>query len=227
MVVSPVVADPADPPVLQIEVRNVAGENLPFMRYSVVCFARFYLSVSMSSPRGERLAPAWPQDCPGAKGELGAGASEKVEVSLKELFPQLRWVPGRYGLDIFWDTRALAVSADAKFVHPARSLSINQPEFHIARRLAMVRVEKGKTVTLPDGAKLTFAGNSHKMVESGGPASPLVVAGRFAPPGAKASDFQRSVFMRDSRVFQVDGYRFALVAQEYDAWLELAYFGKP
>lgn len=92
---------------------------------------------------------------------------------------------------------------------------------------ARVRVKKGETVTLADGARFTFTAHSHKRTRTGGPPSPLIVYGSFAPPGAaRATEFQRNLHPEESRRFELDGYAFEAAAEQYDAWIELRYFGK-
>ena len=45
----------------------------------------------------------------------------------------------------------------------------------LAGSTRQARVERGKTVALGDGLALRFTGHGHKMVQAGGPPSPLIV----------------------------------------------------
>ena len=164
------------------------------------------------------------RDWPGTSGTLAAGATERRELALTELFPDRSWEKGRYQLLASWEPAALEKYFDAGFAWRARWTSRNAPGFTLADPAAKLRIEAGKEATLPDGARLRFAGNGHKTMMVGGPESPLIIYGGFAAPGAKEpSTFERSLYPDENSVLTLgEGYAFLLGAYQYDGWMELS-----
>jgi hypothetical protein len=230
LVVSPRLAAPGKPPTLDVTVTNQAPRALDVMRFpSDACFAHFFLELSLTLPDGTGAVAA---DCPirrwpGNKASLAAGASETRRLALATIFPAVTWGPGRYHLEASWNPAGLAGYLGGAYAWGAEQQSRGDGHFTLAAPLGTVRVEKGKTVTLPDGARLTFAAHGHKRTLEGGPPSPLIIHGAFAAPKQpELKDFDYALHLEETRVFRLDGdATFELVDHAYDAWMELAYFG--
>lgn len=229
--ISPTLKEPGAPPKLRVTMRNDTDKPLEVMRFeSDACFAQFFLELPLTLPDQTTPPPAGCpiRSWPGVKGTLAAGAEESRELDLATIFPGVKWVRGRYRLPVKWNPKALEAYFGGKFVHDASQTSLNVQAFDLVNPLGKFRIERGKEIALPDGARFAFSAHGHKRTMEGGPPSPLIIHGGFAAPKGKALEpFEVQVFADESRVFSVgDGFTFELVKNEYDAWMDLVYFGK-
>lgn len=228
--VSPLLGKPGTAPALTVTVENVGPRDLDVMRFSSdACFAHFLLELWLTLPDGTKATAA---DCPvrswpGTKGTLAKGATETRRLSLASIFPAVKWSRGRYRVEAMWSPHGLAEPFGGAYAWGAAQQEHGEGRFTLAAPLGTVRVEKGQAVTLPDGARLSFGAHGHKRTMEGD-TSPLLVHGGFAAPKQRTlEDFDASLHLEHSRVLQLKGgYTFELLDHAYDAWMELAYYGK-
>ena len=216
------------PPTLAITVRNPSTQAVPLTRFAdVACLVRHYLDLRVVRPSGQdqALAGCAVKDWPGTDESLAAGGEQRYVVPFAELAAS--WPRGTYRVDVSWDPGELARARGEAAAVRASQSSLNISEFTIARPLATVRVRRGATVTLPDGARLHFSGHGHKSVMAG-QSSPLILRGTFTPPGKdRATEFSVNLDTEDTRVFRLaEVLVFELVDYEYDRWMRLRYFGR-
>jgi hypothetical protein len=214
-------------PTLRIDVHNRGDEPLEIVELEGACFAWHWLSLRVVDPRGRELTPlpCKVKDFPGSAQPIAPDAWHRTTVKLDEVFGELR--RGVYGIEVDWDPTRLreALGPDAGF--HASSSSLNLTEFAIAPVRKVARIKRGSTTTMPDGAKLTFTGNSHKNVAAGDGPGPLGVSGVFTPPRGKPAPFDQWVHVEESGFFTVgDGYMLELIAHTYDATITVRYFGR-
>lgn len=214
------------PPTLAITVRNPSTQAVPLTRFAdAACLVRHYLDLRVvrSSGRDQALAGCAVKDWPGTDESLAAGGEQRFVVPFAEL--AAKWPRGTYRVDVSWDPGELARARGEAAAVRASQSSLNLSEFTIARPLATVRVRRGATVTLPDGARLHFSGHGHKSVMAG-QSSPLILRGSFTPPGKdRATEFSVNLHTEDTRVFRLaEVLVFELVDYEYDGWMRLRYF---
>jgi hypothetical protein len=226
--VRPVLGEPGRAPKLTVDVKNGGAKAVPFMRFSQDdCYAQMLLVAELETPAGKVAAApncailSWP----GVKGTLAPGAVDHRELSLSVLFPSVAWTKGRYRLDLSWSPHALAKQFP-DYAQGASRSSLSGDTFVMATKLATVRVEPGKTVSLPDGARYRFDGHSHKMTK-GDDESPLIVSSSFAPgPAGPLESSSVNVEPRGPRSFELSGRTFVLQAYEYGRSMELTYYGQ-
>ncbi|MBK9752339.1 MAG: hypothetical protein IPO88_02325 [Nannocystis sp.] len=216
------------PPTLAITVRNPSTQAVPLTRFAdPACLVRHYLDLRVVRPNGrdQALAGCAVKDWPGTDESLAAGGEQRYVVPFAEL--AAKWPRGTYRVDVSWDPGELARARGEAAAVRASQSSLNLSEFTIARPLATVRVRRGATVTLPDGARLHFGGHGHKSVMAG-QSSPLILRGSFTPPGKdRATEFSVNLHTEDTRVFRLaEVLVFELVDYEYDGWMRLRYFGR-
>lgn len=229
--ISPTLKEPGAPPKLRVTMRNESDKPLEVMRFeSDACFAQFFLELPLSLPDQTTPQPAGCpiRSWPGVKGTLAAGAEDVRDLDLAKIFPGVKWTKGRYRLPVKWNAKQLESYFDGQFAYGASQTSLNVQAFDLVNPLGQFRIERGKEVALPDGARFAFSAQGHKRTMEGGPPSPLIIHGGFAAPKAKALEpFEANVFTDESRLFKIgDGYTFEFVKHEYDGWMELVYFGK-
>jgi hypothetical protein len=222
---------PGTPPRLRVTIGHVGPKPIPLMRFqSDACFAHFFLELPLILPDGSKpQAASCPiRSWPGVKGTLAPNELETRELDLSQIFPSVKWGRGRYLLSPAWSSEQLESYFGGEYATESTTSSVNQPFFELAPSLGKVRIERGKEVTLPDGARLSFTAHGHKRTKEGGPASPLIIHGGFAAPKEKTlTTFETRVFPDERSVFTIgDGFTFELVKHEYDGWMELVYFGR-
>lgn len=194
------------------------------------CYAHFFLELVLTLPDGTKpqAAGCAIRSWPGVKGTLAAQASDARALDLATLFPSVKWTAGRYGLELGWRPDALDGFFAGAFSWRASQWSVSGDHFVLAPVRSSGRVERGKTLTLPDGTQLKFVAHGHKRTMVGGPSSPLIIHGELTAANGKPAPFEVSVHVEESRIFRLPGgHAFELGKYEYDGWMELKYFGKP
>jgi hypothetical protein len=204
---------------------NSGKQPLPMVRFeSDACFAHFLVRVLVmaeSQGRDYDELPNCPvRSFPGAKGELGTGAVEKRELDLGKLFPALKPSKGRYQLFAQWLPKDVDVPMPVN-----RQGSAGMP-FMVAQPLGRVRAVVKKPVELPGGGRFTLLSHGHKDMDGDGE-SPLLVHGRFAPPGKPEADAYASLYFSEGRLMELDGgWVFEVGAYEYGSFMELTAYGR-
>jgi len=212
-------------PKLVVTLRNSGKEPLPMVRFeSDACFAHFLVRVVvMAESQGrdyDEPAGCPVRSFPGVKGELAAGATEKRELDLGRLFPALKPLKGRYLLFAQW------LPKDVEVPMPVNPQSSAGMPFMVAQPLGKVRAAMKKPVELPGGGRFTLLSHGHKDME-GDAESPLMVHGRFAPPGRPEADADASIYFSEGGLMELEGgWVFAVGAYEYGSFMELAAYGK-
>ena len=240
------VSPPSAPPSLGVRMENRSDKPVSFMRFkSAACFAHFYLQLVLHTPKGKAQAPTAPclaSPWPGSKGTLKPGDSETFELPLRELFPALRWSTGLHGVSVLWSTSNLEKAGHQRFAVRASESSSTLLDnssledlgamvvpFILAPLQATFRIKTHQTVSMPDGARISFSSHGHKDIRPG-QTSPLMVHATFAAPGDKAmEDYPLSLFPETSPQFNLgsdESYLFELVDYEYGRWMVLRYFGR-
>lgn len=228
--VTPEVTEPGKAPTLEVTVQNPTPAAVPFMTTErPQCFVYFYLQLKLRTPEGDVVAPlpctilSWP----GNATQLKAGGEYKKTMTLAELFPGRPWKAGAYELDVIWKPDPLRSYQDGRFALGASSQGVTSWQFTITKALTTLRIQKGDTAALPDGARLQFRAHGHKRVEPDSSPGPLIVRGSFVAPGqTTATEFSAPVYPGTSRIMHIaNGYTFELVNYAYDTFMELRYFG--
>ncbi len=212
------------PPVLRVVLRNLSAAPIAMVRFPEArCFAHFYMKLRISGLRGPvTLTPCAGEDGPGSEFNLAANGEERVLLPLAELAP--KWPRGTYEIEVEWDPSGLDQARGTTSAR-ARQTSLNTSKFAIVPALVTVRVERGETVALPGGARLTFAGHSHKRVMAGD-SSPLMIYGTIAGRG-KPEAFSLNLHTELTRLIRIgDDQVFELVDYAYDEWMVLRYYGE-
>lgn len=221
--IDPVVGDKS--PVLIVGVRNRGAQPVAFMRFTDPrCFASHHLALKIAR-RGKpvALSPCAVKDWPGTPTSIAAAGEERMVLPLAELASA--WPRGTYTIAVDYDPVELERATGETAAHASQS-SLNSEQFTIARLLKQFRVLAGKSVTLPDGVTLKFAGHSHKDVGPGD-SSPLIIGGTITLARGEAEQFHASIHPPEDRLFTLgDGRVFELVGHSYDEWMDLRYFGR-
>lgn len=224
-VVSPRVG--AATPSVSIDVHNTGQSPITIPVLEAPCFAHFMLSLRVVDRKGRSapLAACKTNKPAGANATIAPGEHHRTTLALVDIVGRL--ARGVHEIELGWDPTRLRDALGPEAGFDPSSTSLNITEFAIARPLATVRVPRGTTKTLPGGAKISFAGNSHKHMSEGDGPGPLGVGGSFTPPGRPKESFDVWVHVEDSRFFALaDGHTFELVDSAYDEWIEVRYFGK-
>jgi len=215
------------PPVLDVVLHNPTPTPIAITRFDdAACFAHYQLSITLTDPAGKPrgVRPCAVTAWPGIVAELAPNGDLAIELPFAKLFAG-RWPRGVYQLDVDWDPSALDEARPGTAVSATQSSLANAP-FAIARPLATFRIARGKSVNLPGGVRLRFLGHGHKHVAAGGPSSPLIVNTELVRGRGQPVEASANVQLEDTRLFELDGLMFELVAHDYDAWMQLRYFGK-
>ncbi len=215
-------------PTLRVTVYNRSPKPVPFVTFEQdACFAHFYLSLAVS--RGS--TPEAPTACavlsfPGVKTTMEPNGQFVRTLSFAKLYPGAKWPAASYPVKVEWNPSRLAAALGARFGVQAEQTSHNASAVVVVHAQSQFDVKRGETVTLPDGARFSFEGHSHKMTK-GDSESPLMVSGRVtAPKATEAEAFTAYVFARQTRFFTVGPHLlFRLDDSVYGESMKLTYFG--
>lgn len=210
-------------PVLRVRLTNSGTTPVRYARFAnAACFAASYLKIALVKPDGKPATPPLCQvdDWPGTDAELAPGGVATIELPFDQLFGKLG--PGIYSLEVDWDTSWIE-STRPDLAIGASQWSLDGDRFAIARPLSTFRIQRGASVTLPRGGRLTFKGHGHKRTYPG-QESPLMIHGTLEV-GKTTTEVSVSLMTSARRWFQVEGRVFELVGHAYDEWMELAYYG--
>ena len=209
-------------PMLTVRVHNDGTTPITMTDYAdPTCFAERWLRLVVTDGKSKTVKPsACAKPGPGTSRLIAPGAEVRFDIPLAKVFPALG--AGSYGFAAGWKSAA----PDDAAAFSVLESSLNESRFTIARPQAEVTIARGQTITLPDGAKLTFSGHSHKDVDARSAPGPLIVNGTFGPPKQAAKPFYASVFVESSRmILLADAYAFELVDYVYGESMKLTYYG--
>ncbi len=212
------------PPVLTLVLHNRSPEPFHYEeRPSAPCQLTSLVSFSMKDAAGKVLPLARCAPSPGVDRTVAAGAKLELSFPLAELYPGLK--NGSYEISASWAPQkpGALVGPEREFSEPGHPLTLRP----VVRAFV---VKRGETVQLAGGAKLTFAGHSHKRVDAESAPGPLIIEGTLTPAVGKPDKFYVSVYPEmatpASRIFAVGDHYFELGEYEYGASMHLAYFGQ-
>lgn len=211
-------------PKLTVILHNLDTAPLPMVEFAdVACFARAWLSIDVVGARDKpvpRKACATPR-ATGHPAPVGVGSTVSYEVDLAALFPAAK--RGPYYVDVHWDPRGIRASHGAAAGFESEPSTGSLLEFTVADAVETFTIRRGETVSLRGGAKLQFAGHSHKRTYEG-QESPLLINGTFATDAAPAKEYYASVYPGRLVTFEpASGHVFELLDWDYDVSMQLRY----
>lgn len=105
---------------------------------------------------------------------------------------------------------------------PAVDLHIDRigPD-RVAGSARVVRVERGQTIELGDGATMEFRNHGHKRVMAGGPSSPLLVRVTYRDAGGGAEDSQASLHPPEEATWRWRDNEMVLTEHDYGVYMVL------